>query len=230
MVNSKRQHIRECGDTSVEAGREASQLPWYSYALNFVNQKSVLDVGCGLGKGLEILRCKAKRVLGQDIDIRLASEDIIICDLSEITSKSFDIITALEVIEHVKEPKKFVHELVRIAREGLFLTTPNWTISQCLWLFHRQEYTPQELISILEPFGKVSLFKGNVTGTEVYEVKYPQIYHVFNILRIWTLTNIPTRCWNRLIPRQCRIHSNIAAYLRIRDTDKIHNEGVKSVV
>ena len=47
---------RECGDEDVTAGRGPGQLPWYEFALRFVKGKSVLDAGCGLGKGMDILR------------------------------------------------------------------------------------------------------------------------------------------------------------------------------
>ena len=54
-------NYKTCGDHSVEAGRGTSgQIGWYVLASKFCKNQSVVDVGCGLGKGLEIL-CKVSK-------------------------------------------------------------------------------------------------------------------------------------------------------------------------
>src|ERR1700690_3510624 len=148
---------RKVGDTSVEAGRGPGQLAWYEFAAQFCKGKTVLDVGCGLGRGIEVLRKTADSVRGQDLDERLASKEIMIMPLNEIPSKSFDVVTSIDVIEHVEEDAWFVAELFRIARESVFITTPNWSITRCTWPYHLREYTPKQLEELLAPHGIVSL-------------------------------------------------------------------------
>lgn len=202
---------RQAGDASVEAGRVAGQMGWYKFATQFVRGKSVLDVGCGLGKGLKVLSGVAKKAVGLDIDSRLERRDVIITTVDKIPAKSFDTVVAIDVIEHVEDDECFARHLGRIARECVFVTTPNWTISRCQWPYHVREYTPKQLEQILSIVGKVQLYKGNSSGTVVEIVRHPQVYHMLNNLRHWSITAFVTRCVNHFLPSSLRIHGHNAA-------------------
>ncbi len=206
---------RKVGDVSVEAGRGPGQLPWYEFASQFVEGKSVLDAGCGLGEGLKILQRTAREAMGQDLDPRLARSDIMVKPLQEIPSKSFDVVTSIDVVEHVEQDENFVAELCRIARDAVFVTTPNWTITRCQWPYHLREYTPKQLESLLKPYGEVQLFKGNSSGSVVFPVRHPDAYHFGNRLRAAPFTAFMTRCVNRLLPSDSRIHGHNAALVRL---------------
>jgi 2-polyprenyl-3-methyl-5-hydroxy-6-metoxy-1,4-benzoquinol methylase len=208
------QECRECGDEGVEAGRGPGQLPWYAFALQFVTGRSVLDAGCGLGHGMAILRRAAKEVRGHDLDPRLAADDVFIGDLELVRSKSFDVVVSIDVVEHVEDPGRFLGHLARIAREGIFLTTPNWTASRCHWPYHRREYTPRAFEQLLRPLGTVFLYKGTPDGSAAYPVRWNRLYCWFNDLRSAPLTAFPARCWNNLVPRSRRIHSHNAAWVK----------------
>src|SRR5262245_47521947 len=136
---------RQVGDTSVEAGRAAGQIGWYEFATRFVVGKTVLDVGCGLGDGVTILSRTARNAIGLDLDSRLERSNILITTTDQVPDKSFDVVLAIDVIEHVIDDLDFVMQLGRIARQNVFVTTPNWTLSRCQWPFHVREYTPQQL-------------------------------------------------------------------------------------
>jgi SAM-dependent methyltransferase len=210
---SDRKELRECGDDSVEAGRGPGQLDWYRFASTQVDGKRVLDVGCGLGHGLQILQTRAGEAEGQDLDVRLAGDRVRCVPIETIDAKSYDIVTAIDVVEHVPDPQAFVRELGRIARETFFLTTPNWTASRCQWPFHLREYTPREFVELLEEVGRVRLLKGTPGGSQVYPVRHPRMYYLFNDLRTWTPTSIPARVLNNVIPADWRIHSHNAAWV-----------------
>jgi len=206
---------RRCGDESVEAGRAATQLGCYDFALRFVRNRSVLDVGCGLGKGLAILRREAASVVGQEIDPRLAVADVIIKPVEEFESRSYDVVTCFDVIEHVDYPEPFLGHLTRIARRGCFLTTPNWTASRCRWPYHLREYRPSELHRLLARYGRVEFFKGTPRGQDVYRVNHYPLYVTLNELRSWGPTALAARCLNWLLPACCKIHSHHGAWVGI---------------
>lgn len=206
---------KQVGDTSVEAGRGPGQLAWYKFAATIFKNMKILDAGCGLGKGLDILLESNTQVIGQDLDPRIKGENILITPLKEIPSDSFDIVTSMDVVEHVENDKVFISNLVRIAKYSVFITTPNWTISRCQWPYHLREYTPEELENLLKPYGTVKLFKGSADGTIVYPIKFVKLYHIANKLRSHPITSFPTRCINRLLPDNWRILGHNAALLEI---------------
>jgi len=211
--STKLEPVRSCGDESVDAGRGPGQLGWYEFARRFVKGKSVLDVGCGTGKGLDLLASSAALAEGQDLDERLARQNVRIAPLEAIPSGSYDIAVSIDVIEHVQDPKSFLGQLKRIARQSIFLSTPNWTASRCQWPFHLREYTPQEFYEELSQYGKVTLFKGTSDGSKVFPVKYPRLHFLQNRLRVFHATAFATRCLNVILPARSRIHSSNAAWV-----------------
>jgi hypothetical protein len=214
-VKSVRTVVKECGDEGVEAGRGPGQLGWYEFASRFVEGKSVLDVGCGLCHGLAILGRKAAVAHGQDLDPRLVRDDVRIVGIDEIADRSYDVVTSIDVIEHVEEPEAFASRLAAIAREAVFLTTPNWTAGRCLWPYHLREYTPVELERLLQGLGAVSLFKGTPSGSRVFPVLHRRAFHGFNALRNWGPTSFAARCVNSAVPDGYKIQSHLAALVRL---------------
>ena len=202
-------------DTSVEAGRLAGPISWYEFATRFVFGETVLDVGCGLGEGLSILSRTAHKAIGLDLDSRLARPNILITTTDQVPDKSFDVVLAIDVIEHVVDDLDFIRQLGRIARQTVFVTTPNWTLSRCHWPYHVREYTPQQLEQILKRIGRVQLYKGNSQGDVVKIVRHPQIYHWFNNLRISRPTAFFTRCVSHIMPSSLKLHGHNAALVSI---------------
>jgi ubiquinone/menaquinone biosynthesis C-methylase UbiE len=132
--------------------------------------KQILDIGAGMGFMAQLL--------GRHIHDRggIPSESITACDLypeyfsyKEIICKkvefinelpfgdgSFDIVYAVEVIEHLKDPYGFIQEMFRVVRPGgkVIITTPN-----ILTLASRFSYL---LAGFFELFGPLSFDKEDV--------------------------------------------------------------------
>ncbi|MDY6981843.1 MAG: class I SAM-dependent methyltransferase [Pseudomonadota bacterium] len=100
-----------------------------------VTRGSVLDLGCGTGAWLARLQHHGfRRVLGADCDAEafgLDGTDHVALDLdgrfSQDIARSFDVITAIEVIEHVESPAGFLREARKLINPGgvMLVTTPN---------------------------------------------------------------------------------------------------------
>lgn len=100
-----------------------------------VTRGSVLDLGCGTGAWLARLQQHGfRKVLGVDRDTEafgLDGTDYIELDLDtnfgDEIPMSFDVITAIEVIEHVESPACFLREARKLINPGglMVVATPN---------------------------------------------------------------------------------------------------------
>lgn len=97
---------------------------------------SLLDVGCGEGRWLTYLnrRWPGRRLAGVEVSPSRTDEarratnnlDITVGGLPKLPydDRSFDVVTCLEVIEHLPDWKPAVDELIRIARSRILITVP----------------------------------------------------------------------------------------------------------
>jgi SAM-dependent methyltransferase len=109
---------------------------------------SVLDVGAGTGYGLEILAA-AGAAPSFGIDPLPLREYISPIPVAACASKSYDVVVACDVIEHVEDDRAFLADLLRVARKFVFLSTPNWNYSRAKNEYHAREYTPWELLDLV---------------------------------------------------------------------------------
>lgn len=164
--------------------RDAIDLHFHcdSSVLKPLAGKRALDVGCGAGLLCEPLARLGASVTGLDaapeniaaakahaepqgLDIDYRNEAV-----ERFTGRGFDVVTSLEVIEHVDDPQAFVHGLAEcLAKDGLMiLSTPNRTELSRLMLVelaertgriprgthhHEQFITPEELEKMLAEAG-----------------------------------------------------------------------------
>ncbi|HRI05841.1 MAG TPA: class I SAM-dependent methyltransferase [Candidatus Dojkabacteria bacterium] len=135
-----------------------------------------LDVGFGLGYGMNTLSIKASEVYGVDVDhlvldfcnAHLYGKNPKIKELGlydgyklDYKDNFFDIVTIVDVLEHVEDYDKFLKELLRVSRRGVFISTPNrrpeYTnkdgTPKNRW--HLREWSYEELDKILSRHGKV---------------------------------------------------------------------------
>ncbi|HLF69402.1 MAG TPA: methyltransferase domain-containing protein [Actinomycetota bacterium] len=134
------------GPMEVPCQREA-----YLHALNqhVADGDRVLDVGHGLGYGMKLLSTKAGEVYGVDVDLKAveyARAHVLGSDpkLKEVEhydgyglpygDKTFDLVTCVDVIEHVEDYHRFIDELLRVAKRTVIFSTPN----------RRPEYTNRD--------------------------------------------------------------------------------------
>jgi len=151
-------------------------LSAYQFAKPYV-KGDLLELGCGEGRGVELLAPLAKSYLGVDkiqhvIDLlnRQFPNYSFIRDSFppfSFEDNEFDSIVTFQVIEHIKEDEEFIKEIHRVLKPGgsALITTPNikMTLSRNPW--HVREYTADQLIALCgKYFSKVEM-KG-VAGNE----------------------------------------------------------------
>jgi len=153
------------------------QIEAYFLAVNeyVLPESRVLDVGFGLGYGLNILAIKANTVYGIDIDSKAYEyclefvlgknpklKELAIYDGYNIPYPDlfFDFVTCVDVLEHVEDYHKLIAEMIRVSRKGVFISTPNrrpeFTRSNGLPMnkYHLREWEFAELQKIIEEHGK----------------------------------------------------------------------------
>ena len=126
---------------------------------------SVLEVGCGAGNFLECLKAWYPRARLQAIDLdaavvapcarRHADVNFVRSRSEELPfeSESFDVISALQVIEHFPHPEAFLRESARVLRAGglMLLATPNTEGLAAQWLGEKWPGIRPDHISLRSP-------------------------------------------------------------------------------
>jgi len=105
----------------------------------------LLDVGCGEGDIAYFLKGKASKIYGIDnskASLERANEKGIITKYSDLNQGKipfqdsyFDVITCLDVIEHIKDPINLIAEIRRVLKNGghIILSAPNIRFSNHLF-------------------------------------------------------------------------------------------------
>ena len=141
--------------------------------LNIRPGQRILDIGCGEGRHtIEACRRKGTLCVGADFiidnliqtrkklefhqeinDIHCQTIDLSCMDVTRLPfkSNSFDIVICSEVLEHIKDDKKAVSELVRILKPGkiLAISVPRYLPEKICWILSREySHTPMGHVRI----------------------------------------------------------------------------------
>ena len=142
-----------------------------------------LDVGCALGSMLQEAKAAGWDPVGietSEFAAKYAAKDtgcpVYAGTLQEsaFPSESFDVVTLMDVIEHVPEPAELMREIYRILRPGgvVFIVTPNFG-SFFVWLYgpkadgiwpdqHVVYFQPSTITTLLRGVG----FARTITGSK----------------------------------------------------------------
>ena len=163
-------NVIDAGRLSPYWGEHAAR---YVFAEAFIRGKSVLDIACGTGFGLGLMKASAASVTGVDVDFKAARNArsecgnntfVLLADGLSLpfADNSFDVVTSFETIEHLHKRREFVAELRRVSKSAgtLMISTPNADYTTPVNgkpanPFHIHEYTPDELRQELA--GQVSI-------------------------------------------------------------------------
>lgn len=132
----------------------------YEFAIPYITDKKVLDIGCGMGYGSALMANKAKTVVGLDYSQKAIDHNKIsykeLINLSFQKAKvpplpfddnTFEVITTFQFIEHIAEQTFFLQECLRVLVPNgkLLVTTPNAKKTFARNPFHIKEYSFEEM-------------------------------------------------------------------------------------
>ncbi|MCU4121268.1 methyltransferase domain-containing protein [Variovorax sp. N23] len=181
---------------------EYEHLPRYALAKRFVQDKAVLDFGCGTGYGSAVLAGAGGRVLGLDIDAEAiawarsthtgSGAQFHCCDDlgATLPSASFDVVTCFEMIEHVdlQTQHRAIEQIARLLRDdGVFvISTPNPEITGMYGAnpYHLREMTREEFAELLGPhFQHLHIVEQRVRNSVSFESTQTQAPSSFEVLQ-----------------------------------------------
>lgn len=232
-INTAERVSREASDNFVF---QRSLLAYHAAAKRIAGD--VLEIGTGAGYGIEVVAPHARRFVTLDKHAPapelLARPDVefrqAVVPPLEFPDESFDCVISFQVIEHIRDDRRFVHEIHRVLRPGgrFIVTTPNAPMSLTRNPWHVREYTAAELQQLLgsvfsqvEPLGVF----GNDRVAEYYEKNRRGVERItrFDVLDLqhrlprWML-QIPYDLLNRLNRRRL-LHENSDLTVSIRMDD-----------
>lgn len=138
----------------------------------------VLEVGCGEGRGVELVMKKAKSYTAIDkieeiidkLKIKYPEGKFLsgnIPPFEGLESNRYDTIISFQVIEHIQDDELFLKEINRVLKPGgkAYLTTPNRIMSLTRNPWHIREYTAEELLQLAQKYFTEARMKG-ISGDE----------------------------------------------------------------
>ena len=191
--------------------------------INFIKEnidlenKSLIDVGCGGGLLCENLTSKNTKVKGIDMsneaieiakahqslnNLNIDYQKISLEELIKESKKKYDVLTCLELIEHVHEPEKLIQDCIKITKKNseLFFSTLNRNLISYLVSIIGAEYIfnilprgthdyknfikPSEFCSLLRKNSlEIKNIKGinyNILNKNFYESSTPNINYIIH--------------------------------------------------
>ena len=114
-----------------------------------------------------------------------------------LENNSIDFVVTFQVLEHIKNDKKFIQEIYRVLKSGgkLILTTPNRLMSLSRNPWHVREYTPTTMKEILNTcFTNIKI--NGVFGNEKIMQYYNENKKSVNRIRRWDVFSL-----EKIMPR-----------------------------
>jgi SAM-dependent methyltransferase len=152
-----------------------------------------LDIGCGTGSNLKLLRAEGLSVIGLDHSLYALSlakmntqHPFINGDLNRlpIRPECIGLIIAMDIFEHLEDDRSGIHECFQALKKGgiLILTVPAfkwlWGI-QDLVTRHKRRYKRKEILNLL-----------TLEGFEVLKSSYFNFFLFFPILLVRRITHV----------------------------------------
>ncbi len=165
----------------------------------------LLEVGCGEGRGIELLKPHCESYLGLDknreiLDSLMVTypdlefKQAVIPPLKDLSDDRFNVVVSFQVIEHIKNDLLFLKEIHRVLKPGgkALITTPNRKMSLTRNPWHVREYIDSELEQLAsDTFSEVTM-KG-ISGTARVMTYYEQNKESVERITRWDFLDLQYR-------------------------------------
>lgn len=179
-------------------------LKAYYLSLEYISG-DVLEVGCGEGRGVDLILPKAESFTGidkiQEVVDNLSNKfpegdfrQMVIPPFGDLQDNSFDVVVSFQVIEHIKKDLDYLKEIYRVLKPGgrALITTPNIKMSLSRNPWHIREYTAKELTTLAKKvFSKVEML--GVGGNDKIMDYHEENRQSVNKIMRWDIFNLQYR-------------------------------------
>lgn len=168
-------------------------------------QGDVLEVGCGEGRGVELLMHKADSFTAID---KIEEALIVLRErfpmgkflsmnippFGSLQDNAYDCVVSFQVIEHIQNDSLYLKEINRVLKPGgiALLTTPNRKMSLSRNPWHIREYLAHELKTLAAGIFATAEMKG-ITGNEKVMAYYEQNKKSVQRIMKWDILRLQ---WN----------------------------------
>ncbi|MBO9730891.1 MAG: class I SAM-dependent methyltransferase [Chitinophaga sp.] len=194
-----------------------------------LQNKQVLELGCGEGYGMEMLAPHVAHYLAVDkkkpVSKLPANASFQTCNLPILTGiadNSYDTVICFQVIEHIKDDSALLHEIRRILKPGgrLFLTTPNRLMSLSRNPFHIREYLPREMYALANAHFPKATVEG-IYGNQAVMTYYEENKASVNRITRWDIFRLQYRLPAFLLRIPYSLLNNLNRFLLLKKIEDV---------
>lgn len=173
----------------------------------------VLEIGCGLGRGINLLLSKCNSYTALDKNEQLIKHlqqkypdgrfiAHYIPPMKKLTNESFDFVICFQVIEHIKNDQLLVQEIHRVLKPKgkLIISTPNIKQSLTRNPWHIREYTAESLEKLLAQFFQ-KIDKKGIFGNEKVQTYHEENRKSVAKWKKWDILDLEHRLPNWLLQK-----------------------------
>lgn len=146
----------------------------------FKQNANILDFGCNYGHSVQLLQKLGYQAQGVDISEgaiqygkSVGIQNIFLGGEKKFNQESFDVVIALDVIEHIKDDQQAIKEIVRMVKPGglIVIAVPAYMF---LWgvqdeiAHHFRRYTMSQLISLSKKAGDLDVVRKTYLNTLLF--------------------------------------------------------------